>query len=327
MHMHTLKIAVLEPAEAFDAHPAPGRDGGAAGRAPAPAAPRAPGAVPPQPPAVGHRPHGRPDAPRLRPRGARPGRDGRAGGADRPGRRYAAGPHPPAVGDARVPAVRGRPDRGDHQDAPRPGRRRGRQRAAGQHRRRARRRPAAGPRPTPSRRTCSSRRRPGSQQLRMALVDAVLQIGQLPGLLSRTAKAVAAVLRHRRASTLHGAAPVARRTPAPRSTAPSPPAATSPPPRSRSHEIKEVQRAHGVTMNDVVLAVVGGALRRWLRGQGELPERSLVAGVPVATDVPGVGPAARRQPGLEHLHLARDRHRRPARSGCGRSRGPPASPS
>jgi WS/DGAT/MGAT family acyltransferase len=43
-------------------------------------------------------------------------------------------------------------------------------------------------------------------------------------------------------------------------------------------------------MNDVVLAVVGGALRRYLASRGELPTRSLVAGVPVATDVAGAGP-------------------------------------
>ena len=43
-------------------------------------------------------------------------------------------------------------------------------------------------------------------------------------------------------------------------------------------------------MNDVVLAVVGGAARRWLQAEGRLPERSLVAGVPVATDAPGAGP-------------------------------------
>ena len=127
------------------------------------------------------------------------------------------------------------------------------------------------------------------QQIRMALVDATLQIGQLPGLLSRTARAVAAVMRHRRASTISVPRPLldVPHTPfngaltARRNFA----TATLP-----IHEIKEVQRAHGVTMNDVVLAVVGGALRRWLQARDLLPERSLVAGVPVATDVPGAGP-------------------------------------
>ncbi len=126
-------------------------------------------------------------------------------------------------------------------------------------------------------------------QLRLALVDAVLQIGSLPGLVSRTLRALAAVVRHQRASSVTVPRPVldvpdtpfngplsARRN-----------FATAVLPIDR---IKEVQRAHGVSMNDVVLAVVGGALRRWLAAEGRLPARSLVAGVPVATDVPGAGP-------------------------------------
>jgi diacylglycerol O-acyltransferase len=54
--------------------------------------------------------------------------------------------------------------------------------------------------------------------------------------------------------------------------------------------LKEVKEAYGVTLNDVVLAVVGGALKRFLASRGELPSRSLVAGVPVGTDAPGSGP-------------------------------------
>ncbi len=38
----------------------------------------------------------------------------------------------------------------------------------------------------------------------------------------------------------------------------------------------------GATLNDVVLAVCGGALRRYLDGHKELPDRSLVAAVPVS---------------------------------------------
>jgi diacylglycerol O-acyltransferase len=126
-------------------------------------------------------------------------------------------------------------------------------------------------------------------QLRMALVDAVLQIGRLPGLVSRTAKAVAAVLRHRRAS----AVPVPRplldvpRTPFNGALTARRNFATA---QLQIADIKEVQRAHGVTMNDVVLAIVGGALRRWLGAHDQLPARSLVAGVPVAADAPGAEP-------------------------------------
>ena len=124
------------------------------------------------------------------------------------------------------------------------------------------------------------------EQLRMALVDAVLQIGQLPGLLTRTTKAVAAVLRHRKASSITVPRPLldVPHTPFNGALTARRNFATAVLPIDR---IKEVQRAHGVTMNDVVLAVVGGALRRYLEARDELPARSLVAGVPVATDVAG----------------------------------------
>jgi diacylglycerol O-acyltransferase len=128
-----------------------------------------------------------------------------------------------------------------------------------------------------------------SEQVRLALTDAIRQIGQLPGLVSRTLRAVAAVLRHRRASTVSVPRPLldVPRTPFNGALTSRRNFATATLPIDR---IKEVQRAHGVTMNDVVLAVVGGALRRYLASRGELPTRSLVAGVPVATDVPGAGP-------------------------------------
>ena len=53
-------------------------------------------------------------------------------------------------------------------------------------------------------------------------------------------------------------------------------------------ELKEVRRATGTTLNDVYLAVCGGALRRYLHDRGELPDRPLLASVPMSTD-PNVG--------------------------------------
>lgn len=47
--------------------------------------------------------------------------------------------------------------------------------------------------------------------------------------------------------------------------------------------IKEIKRAvEGATVNDVVLAISGGALRRYLEARGDLPSTSLLASVPVS---------------------------------------------
>jgi len=51
-------------------------------------------------------------------------------------------------------------------------------------------------------------------------------------------------------------------------------------------DFKRAKGALGVTLNDVVLAVAGGAVRRYLDSRGERLDRSLVAGVPVSTDKP-----------------------------------------
>jgi diacylglycerol O-acyltransferase len=47
-------------------------------------------------------------------------------------------------------------------------------------------------------------------------------------------------------------------------------------------DVKEVKNTFGTTVNDVVLALCSGALRKYLDDRGELPDSSLVAMVPVS---------------------------------------------
>ncbi|MEN9538407.1 MAG: hypothetical protein RLZZ126_642 [Pseudomonadota bacterium] len=47
-------------------------------------------------------------------------------------------------------------------------------------------------------------------------------------------------------------------------------------------ELKAIAKGHGATLNDVVLAICGGALRRYLADLNCKPERPLLAGVPVS---------------------------------------------
>jgi len=47
-------------------------------------------------------------------------------------------------------------------------------------------------------------------------------------------------------------------------------------------QVKQIKNAHGVSVNDVVMAMCAGALRRWLIDHDALPEAPLIAMVPVS---------------------------------------------
>ncbi len=60
-------------------------------------------------------------------------------------------------------------------------------------------------------------------------------------------------------------------------------------------EVKEIKDRHGVTVNDVIMAICAGALRTWLESRHELPTDPVLAMVPVSvrTDVDSRRPGNR----------------------------------
>jgi diacylglycerol O-acyltransferase len=125
--------------------------------------------------------------------------------------------------------------------------------------------------------------------LRSAFSDAVRQAFMLPSLLLTTVRSIFGTVKLSKAAEISPPRPILD---APRTS-------FNGPLGSRRNfatttlsldEIKAAKQAHGVTLNDVVLGVVSGALRRWMAANGEHPTRSLLAGVPVGTDAPGGAP-------------------------------------
>ncbi|MGI8711509.1 MAG: WS/DGAT/MGAT family O-acyltransferase [Acidimicrobiales bacterium] len=75
--------------------------------------------------------------------------------------------------------------------------------------------------------------------------------------------------------------------------------------------LRHAKRSLDVTLNDIVLAMVTGGVRRYLDEHGDLPDRGLVAGVPVSTRT-GRGQGANRVSNLFvdlPVHLADPRER------------------
>jgi WS/DGAT/MGAT family acyltransferase len=117
--------------------------------------------------------------------------------------------------------------------------------------------------------------------LKLALIDIWRLIVGLPGLIGRTVRGQMAVLRRKRTGAV------------------GPPPPFSGPKLSFNRaltpnrlfvsaslsldQVRTVKSAFGVTVNDVVLAVCAGALRSYLDERGELPDKAMVAGVPIST--------------------------------------------
>jgi diacylglycerol O-acyltransferase len=118
--------------------------------------------------------------------------------------------------------------------------------------------------------------------VRDALAEWIRLLARLPALLAKTARGLRRLAAARREARVR--APLAWESPhLPFNTALS---------RRRvfattSFEVEDCRRikqAFGVTLNDVVLALCAGSLRRWLAACGELPARPLIASIPVSGD-------------------------------------------
>jgi WS/DGAT/MGAT family acyltransferase len=119
-----------------------------------------------------------------------------------------------------------------------------------------------------------------AERLVDAVRDLLRSLAGLPDLLRRTASGFAAVVRRRRSGALSPPLPFSTpRTSFNRALTPNRWFAMASLPLE---EVKVVRRAFDVTVNDVVLALCAGALRRYLDERGELPDRPLLAGVPVS---------------------------------------------
>lgn len=123
--------------------------------------------------------------------------------------------------------------------------------------------------------------------LRDALRDHLGHVRRLPTLVRRTARNLRLAARHRRSARLNPPRPIldTPRTPLNGAlTARRAFVSTSLP----LGDVRAIRTAFDVTLNDVLLALVAGAVRSHLESLDALPDASLVAEVPVATDAPGV---------------------------------------
>ncbi|HJP65705.1 MAG TPA: wax ester/triacylglycerol synthase family O-acyltransferase, partial [Actinomycetota bacterium] len=138
--------------------------------------------------------------------------------------------------------------------------------------------------PQPPGRPWHPERPPGDLRLILdALRDLVLSFRGLPRLVRRTVRGARAVGQYRKSAEVKPPRPILDTTMASFNGALTPHRvfATASLPLE---DFKRAKSAFGVTLNDVVLAVVAGSMRRYLDDRGERLPKPLVAGIPVSTD-------------------------------------------
>jgi diacylglycerol O-acyltransferase len=114
-----------------------------------------------------------------------------------------------------------------------------------------------------------------------ATKDLAKELTHFPKLLRSTVRNMAAVRRKRKESDV--APPLPFDTPTTRFNTSLTPHRIFTTASLSLDDVKTVKNAFDATVNDVVLAITAGALRRYLSERGELPDKPLVAGVPVST--------------------------------------------
>lgn len=142
--------------------------------------------------------------------------------------------------------------------------------------------------------------------VRRLMIDAARMLAAKPRTLARALAGVAgAVLRSRRGRPMSVRAP---RKPKQFAVPPTPWSGALTVHRtvafcevSLAH-LRAIATAHGVTVNDVVLAASAGSLRRWLLARGALPDSPLVANVPIAVKRAGQAGAG-NQISMLRIHL------------------------
>jgi diacylglycerol O-acyltransferase len=117
-----------------------------------------------------------------------------------------------------------------------------------------------------------------------ALRDRLGQLKALMPLLLRTFRGMTAARRHRRGSEVSAPLPFA--APGVSFNAALTPRRSYATVSVKLDDVRKVKSAFDVSVNDVVLAMCAGALRRYLDDRGELPPVPLVTGVPVSTRTP-----------------------------------------